>query len=272
MSIPSEIQYTNEENQKAFWFIYYGDKLMVSLRDERATIPFIEDLSYYGLIPVRSQHLGKLGNILCYCAEVETEDSIPKDMEFIGLRQLIGLVDEDIFWMAGKAFQIVDWDRSFQFCGKCGLPTHTMNNEYAKVCTPCNLINYPRISPAIIVAVIKDSQILLARGSRFPSGFYSVLAGFVEPGETLEECVAREVKEEVGLEVKNITYFGSQPWPFPNSLMLGFTAEYASGELQIDENEILDAGWFTAQNIPEGPKSISISRKLIDWFMKNNQE
>jgi NAD+ diphosphatase len=132
------------------------------------------------------------------------------------------------------------------------------------------LINYPRLSPAIIVAVCRDDRLLLAQNKRFRSGYYSVLAGFVEPGETLEECVKREVFEEVNIRVKNIRYFGSQPWPFPNSLMVGFTAEYAGGEIDENKSEIVEADWFTADNLPRIPPQITIARWLIDWFRDNS--
>jgi NAD+ diphosphatase len=124
------------------------------------------------------------------------------------------------------------------------------------------------MSPAIIVAVVRDGSVLLAHAARFPGAMYSVLAGFVEPGESLEDCVRREVKEEAGVELKNIRYFGSQPWPFPNSLMIGFTAEYAGGEVTMDMKEIVDAQWFTADHLPTIPDKISIARKLIDWFVE----
>ena len=139
--------------------------------------------------------------------------------------------------------------------------------ERAKLCPACGLTTYPRISPAIIVAVTKGDTLLLARGHRHPPGFYSVLAGFVEPGETLEETVRREVREEVSLEVDDIRYFGSQPWPFPDSLMVAFTASYASGEITLEELEIADAGWYTAANLPLVPPPISIARSLIDAFV-----
>ncbi|AOT72333.1 NAD(+) diphosphatase [Geosporobacter ferrireducens] len=259
-----------DKNTKSLWFLFCGNKLMVSLKEDKASIPVTEDISELQLELVRNQYIGKLGGIHCFCAEVNSEEDVPPQLKLLDLRQLMGLVDEEIFWMAGKAFQIMDWDRTFQFCGKCGSPTETIKNEHAKVCTSCKFINYPRISPAIIVAVVKDKQLLLARGKRFTAAIYSVLAGFAEPGETLEECVAREVMEEVGIKIKNISYFGSQPWPFPNSLMIAFTAEYESGEIKIDENELLDAGWFTAQNIPPRPSKISIASKLIDWFIENH--
>jgi len=161
----------------------------------------------------------------------------------------------------------VDWDQNRRFCGKCGGPTEDKVDERAKYCARCDLINYPRLSPAVIVAILKGDQILLARNKRFRMSMYSVLAGFVEPGETLEACVEREVHEEVGIAVKNIRYFGSQPWPFPNSLMIGFVAEYAGGQITIDDREIAEAGWFSRSNLPQIPSSISIARRLIDWFV-----
>jgi NAD+ diphosphatase len=139
--------------------------------------------------------------------------------------------------------------------------------ELAMECTACGQLSYPRISPAVIVAILRDEKILLARANRFPSGFYSVLAGFVEPGETLEQCAKREVREETGIEVKNLRYFSSQPWPFPHSLMVAFTAEYAAGEIRIDPSEIADAGWYSADALPLIPDPITVARKLIDWYV-----
>ncbi len=144
-----------------------------------------------------------------------------------------------------------------------------IEGQRAKACPYCQLTIYPRISPAVIVAVIKEQQILLAHAPRFPQGFYSVIAGFVEPGETFEDCVHREVREEVGIEAADIRYFGNQPWPFPDSLMVGFTARYAGGEITVDHDEILEAGWFCADKLPEIPGKVSIARKLIDWFVEN---
>ena len=190
----------------------------------------------------------------------------------MGLRALFGLIDEDLVWAAGTANQMIHWHQTHRYCGKCGHPTKTKPDERAKICPKCGLINYPRISPAVIVAVLKDNAILLARSHRFPLPFYSVLAGFVEPGETLEECVQRELMEEVGILVKNIRYFGSQPWPFPNSLMVAFTAQYADGEIRVDKSELLDAGWYTVQDLPLLPSSLSIARQLITWFVENHSD
>ena len=187
-------------------------------------------------------------------------------MTFEGLRQVYGRLDEDLFWVAARAVQIVDWDRTHKICGRCGNQLITKTTERAKECPQCGLLHFPRLAPAIIVLVERDRELLLARSRHFLPGMYSVLAGFVEPGESLEEAVVREVKEEVGLTVKDIKYFGSQPWPFPHSLMIGFTAIYAGGEITLDDTEIEDAGWFTVDNLPPIPSKISIARKLIDWF------
>jgi NAD+ diphosphatase len=192
-------------------------------------------------------------------------------MGFHGLRALFDTLPEDLFWTAGRAFQMMHWSRTHQYCGRCGHPTQDAENERAKRCPECGHTSYPRISPAIIVAVVKDDrELLLAHAKRFPKGLHSVIAGFVEPGETFEEAVRREVKEEVNIDVSDIRYFRSQPWPFPDSLMVAFTAKYAGGELQVDNVEIMDAGWYTADNLPLGPSSISVARKLIDWFVANH--
>ena len=183
------------------------------------------------------------------------------------MRSLFGVLDENLIWIAGRANQLVNWNQTHLYCGGCGHRTEFKIDERAKICPQCNLTNYPRLSPAVIVAVLKDDQLLLGRNKRFKLPFYSVLAGFVEPGETLEQCVEREIREEVGITVKNIRYFGSQPWPFPNSLMIAFTADYAGGEISLDGSEIIDADWFAKENLPKIPPRISIARQLIEWFI-----
>jgi len=256
--------------EQAYWFIFHKNKLLTLLDNDMVTIPLAHDLSIFNLEPVKKQYLGTLNNYPCYTVEIFSELSVPENMKFMGLRRLYGLVEENLFSLAGRAIQIVNWDRTHQYCGQCGTRTKDKLNEHAKVCPSCGFTSYPRISPSIIVAVVKDDKILLIQSNHFKSTFYTVISGFVEPGETLEECLRREVKEETGIEVKNITYFGSQSWPFPNSLMIAFTAEYDRGEILIDEEEIIDARWFTADNLPGLPDSISIARKLIDWFIEKN--
>ena len=219
-----------------------------------------------GLIVMQQNYLGQLDNHHCYAAEVIEGTTPPAGMAFEGLRQIYGRLDEDLFWIAARAVQIVDWDRTHQLCGRCGTPLRVKTTERAKECPKCDLLHFPRLAPAIIVLVERGNELLLARSRHFMPGMYSVLAGFVEPGESLEEAVVREVREEVGISIKDIKYFGSQPWPFPHSLMIGFTATYAGGNISLDDSEIEDAGWFTANNLPRIPGKISIARKLIDWF------
>jgi NAD+ diphosphatase len=221
----------------------------------------------------RTQYLGAFRETGCFVAELDDAASAPPGMLFQEFRPLVGLLSDELFSIAGRAYQILYWDRTHQFCGRCGARTHHKKDERAKECPRCGLIDYPVVSPAIIVAIVKDRKILLARARRFTAQFYSVLAGFVETGETLEECVKREVKEEVGLDVDSITYFGSQPWPFPNSLMVAFTAKHAGGEIGIDATEIVDAQWFNADRLPDVPRKGTIARRLIDWFVeKSGQE
>ena len=166
-----------------------------------------------GLETMRFHFLGSLNGEACYAAEVAESAATPTGMLFSGLRALFDSLDDALYRLAVVAVQVVDWDRLHQFCGRCGEKTGYKEGVRAKECASCGLTSFPRLSPAVIVAVERQEKLLLARASRFPSLFYSVLAGFVEPGETLEEAVAREVKEEVGIDVTNIRYFGSQPWP-----------------------------------------------------------
>ena len=166
--------------------------------------------------------------------------------------------------LAGRAFQIVEWDRSHQFCGRCGTATCDKVGERAKECPACGHIVYPRVSPAMMVLVTRGQELLLARAKRFPQAMYSALAGFVEPGESIEDCVHREVREEVGVEVDALRYVASQSWPFPHSLMIAYTAEYVAGEVRPCDDEIADARWFAIDALPQLPSPVSISRVLID--------
>jgi NAD+ diphosphatase len=263
------------------WFIFRGYELLVEENGE-TTIPFLNTPAALGLTPLRQLYLGYLSpadptglTVHCYAAEVEAETPPPPGMVFQGLRALYSRLQNSEFWLAARAVQIVDWDRTHQFCSRCGTPTVDRPDERVKKCPNCGLLSYPRLAPAVIVRVERTSpdgrrQMLLARNHRFPSGYFSVLAGFVEPGETLEECVRREVYEETNILVEKIRYFGSQPWPFPHSLMIAFVAEYAGGEIQVDGVELDEAGWFTADNLPQVPPPLSVSRQLIDAFIAEN--
>jgi NAD+ diphosphatase len=256
-----------ERSAPALWFTFSENKLLVSQKPESVTIPLLVDLSELGLTMMQQNYLGQLDDRHCYAVEVAEGTIPPAGMTFEGLREVYGRLHEDLFWIAARAVQVVDWDRTHQSCGRCGVPLKTSQTERAKECPQCGLLHFPRLAPAIIVLVERGNELLLARSRHFMPGMYSVLAGFVEPGESLEEAVMREVREEVGISVKDIKYFGSQPWPFPHSLMIGFIAAYAGGKISLDDSEIEDAGWFTADRLPRIPGKISIARKLIDWFV-----
>lgn len=214
--------------------------------------------------------LGMHGSVACWGIDVPAGEDPAFGAE-TDLYSLFGRVSETDWAIAGRAVQLVEWARTHRFCGRCGTPTELAANERAFRCPSCRLMAFPRLSPAIITLVTRgegdDEEALLARGTNFPMPLYSCLAGFVEPGENLEQAVAREVLEEVGITVSDISYVASQPWPFPNSLMLGFTARHASGELVLDETEIMDAKWCRRDDIPMIPGSISIARRLIDGWM-----
>jgi NAD+ diphosphatase len=260
-----------DEKRPSLWFIFQQNKLLIDCTNGACVIPDEKSIKACGITPNDNLFIGSLGDLNCYAAELPPGEPAPKPYAWLDLRALLDTISEELFWIAGLANQLLDWDRSHRFCGRCSHPTEDKTDERAKHCPACGLINYPRLSPAVIVAVVKGDRLLLARNRSFKGSFYSVLAGFVEPGETLEACVRREIREEVGLEVDNIRYFGSQPWPFPNSLMTGFVADYAEGQIQVDNAELVEADWFPAHSLPQVPSRISIARQLIDWFV-NSQE
>lgn len=200
----------------------------------------------------------------CEAAWVAKDTQPPAGFAFRGLRSLFGRMDEALLAVAGRAFQIADWARTHRYCGACGRPMQREAGERAMKCE-CGHLAYPRISPAMMVLVKRADSILLARNVAAPPGRMSALAGFLEPGESVEDAIHREVREEVGLAVKGLRYFASQSWPFPGSLMLAFTAEYAGGELAPDRTEIAEARWFgPGDPLPELSPRQSISRALID--------
>lgn len=179
------------------------------------------------------------------------------------LRELLPELDDDAGFLAGRALQILNWQRNNRFCGRCGSPMMPRTDERAMRCPDCGYLQYPRLSPAIIVAVQKAEKLLLGHNNHFPAGRFSLLAGFVEPGETFEDCVRREIQEEVGIHVTNIRYLSSQPWPFPDSLMVGFSADWEAGELQPDGVEIAQAEWFSREQLPDIPGPHTIAGKII---------
>jgi NAD+ diphosphatase len=248
------------------WFAFRGDQLLVRDDGNSVGVPWAISLKDLGLSTAFEQEIEVLDGVPYFAVDLAPDAEAPEGMVFRDLRSLWG-VDEDFFLKAGRAKQIVEWNRTHRFCGRCGAGTEFASEPLAKKCPQCGMVFYPRLSPAVIVLIRHGDRVLLARSPGFPPGMYSVLAGFVEPGESIEETIYREIREEVGVEVTNLRYFGSQPWPFPNSLMIGFTADYAGGELRKDPEEIEDAGWYSVDDLPTLPPKVSIARAMIDSFV-----
>lgn len=243
------------EASDAWYFVFCGNDILQTVDGDGQWQP--ADASPEGNV-TQSHYLGDVAGKHCYAVEVSEGEG------FAGLRSLFGKTDNFMFSLAGRAVQVLDWYRSHQYCGQCGAKTEIHAKDRATECRACKAFYYPRLSPSIITLVHRGEEVLLARNHRFPDGMYSTLAGFVEPGESIEETLRREVLEEVGVRVGAMEYMGSQPWPFPNSLMLGFLADYESGELVLQEEEIADAKWFHYQSLPYLPGPVAISRWLID--------
>ncbi len=211
--------------------------------------------------------LGKQEGKDDFVVELEEACTPGDNYEWVTLRSLIGRVEDTTFNRWSRASQLLNWRTSHQYCGQCGSLTKQHATELASVCTSCSAIYYPRISPCIIVLISRGKEILLGRAAKYKNNMYSTLAGFIEPGESAEIAVHREIAEEVGIRVQNLTYFDSQSWPFPGQLMLGFFAEYASGEIEIDDVEIVDAQWFPISSLPFIPGKGSIAGRLIRTYV-----
>lgn len=245
-------------------FPFRGDRILVLAKgDDELAIAQAQQLAQAGVAGA-AHFLGTLGGVPCIAYDVADGHDEPGGMRYLGLRSLFLKVPDPLLALAARAFQVVDFDRTHRYCGRCGTPTRRKPGERARECPACGLVSYPRVSPAMMALVTRGKELLLARSHRFATGVYSALAGFVEPGETIEDCVRREVREEVGVEVDDIAYFASQSWAFPHSLMIAYTARYASGEIRLDDAEIAEARWFSIDALPKLPSSISIARRLID--------
>jgi NAD+ diphosphatase len=251
-------------SEPVLWFAFRKAEILVLNGGERPEMPCCLDLSEHGLTAGRSQYLGLYDGRHCYATEIPDSQPLPQGWAPLGLRDLFGLVETTLAALSGRAYQLLEWDRNHQYCSRCGTQTELRKDERSRACPSCGYTTYPPVTPAIMILVVNGRKLLLARKPAFPKGRFSALAGFVEPGEMLEDTVARETREEVGVELKNIRYFGSQPWPFPHSLMIAFTAEYAGGEIRPDGVEIEEAAWFEPDQLPKLPPPISISRRLID--------
>ncbi len=256
------------------WFIFHNKKLLLLpekrgeealLRGERRPFSTHHDRNVHVHI------LGMYEGAPCYACALE---SLPPEAEqccaLTDLRASYTILGEALYNLAGKGSVLIHWDRNTQFCPACGAPT-TPKLPISKQCTACGNELFPHIAVATITLIRRGEEVLLVRGRAFRGTNYGLVAGFLEPGETLEECAEREIREETGLSVENIRYFGSQPWPYPSGLMVGFNADYTGGELVIQQEELITASFFTRDTLPELPAKLSIARRLIDaWIAERD--
>jgi len=255
-----------DSDGSGWWFVFAGGDLLVRVNGARVELPVGAEWPFAEALITRRLELGQWRGRPCYAVEW-ADAAPPPGLAFEGLRGLWLRLDEALLGIAGQALQLLEWDRSHQFCGRCGALTQARTDERPRGCPACGWVAYPRLSPVVMMRISRGRDILLARASRFAPGVYSVLAGFVEAGETLEQALRREVAEEVGLRVDNLRYFASQSWPFPHSLMVAFTAEHAGGEIRVDGREILDARWFAPDQLPGLPSPMSMAWRLIQDFV-----
>lgn len=254
--------------EECVWFAFQEGRLLMFFDEYGAMIPQARNFAELGIAHGRSHYLGRLQGQPCFAVSIAPDAQIPEGFYLQELRKLASEVDPQLFMLAGRARQILDWDHDHQFCSRCGAGTVDHPSDRAKTCTRCGYTQYPRITPCIIVLVTRGYEVLLARSPHFPPGVYSTLAGFVEPGETLEMAVHREVFEETGVRITNLRYLDSQPWPFPHSLMVGFHADYAGGDIRVDGVEIEHADWWPVNALPKVPPYGSLARHLIDTYIE----
>jgi NAD+ diphosphatase len=246
-----------------------GTDVVVTIDGDEVTLPdrvAVEPLAEQGA--ASWLYLGTLGDQRCYAAALgPAEAQVPPPFARVPVRELFERLDAARLAAVGQALALVEWDTMHRHCGRCAAATVRDDEHRVRRCPRCAATFHPRIPPAVIVLVTRGSQMLLARNVRFPPGRFSAVAGFAEPGESLEQAARREVREEVGVEVAELRYFGSQPWPFGHSLMIGFVADHAGGDIRVDGEEIVEAAWFSVDRLPDLPPPISIARQLIDVFV-----
>lgn len=263
-----------ENKQSSFvWFLFYKDQLFLRKDNGVYALPTgaSAPVPVADILTVEETLTSEEGGELpARTASVATPRPTQEGWEWVGLRACWELLDADAYRLAGKAFELIHWDRTSRYCSACGSPMRRAT-PISKRCPVCGTEVYPHISTAVLVLVRKDEQLLLVHARNFKGGFYSLVAGFLEAGETLEECVAREVKEETGLDIKNITYWGNQPWPYPSGLMVGFVADYAGGEICLQEEELSQGAFYTKDRLPELPFGLSLARKMIDWWLTTSR-
>lgn len=249
---------------RALWVVLRGQEVLAPAEGHAALLPGACDAP--DVAPVVDQFLlGALGDTPVLAGALDPDAPLPAGYRTLGLRALIADADPETAALAVYAGQIAQWGRIARYCSACGQPLAPVEHTWGRACASCGHTVYPPVSPAVIVLVTDGERALLASKPGWGRR-YSLVAGFVEPGESFEECVAREVKEEVGVAVGPMRYVGSQPWPFPHQIMVGFIAAYAGGEIALEEAEIADAQWFTRDTLPELPPPFTISRQIIELW------
>ena len=254
--------------ERKYWFVFCkGDLLLEKTSDGRYTIPYQEEAPTPLKEWTNVHTITPFGDddVRTYTIDGPVTDN-PR-YEMCGLRATYNKLPHELYQIAGKCQEILYWDANTRFCGVCGGPMK-MHTEISKRCTHCGKEIWPLLATAIIVLIRREEKVLLVHARNFRGKFFGLVAGFVETGETLEEAVVREVHEEVGIKIKNIRYFASQPWPYPCGLMVGFTADYVSGDLHLQRSELDDAGWFDRDHLPPVPDKMSIARQLIDSWLE----
>lgn len=248
------------------WFIFYKDKLLLAKQGEKFIIPAGEEAPVglsksSSVMEVGTMDDGTPIKTFALNAPVINDTAF----EWIDLRKSFHLLPREHYLKAGKCRELIYWDSNTQYCGTCGTPLR-MHTPISKRCPQCGREIWPALSPAIIVLVHKGNEVLLVHARNFKGDYYGLVAGFVETGETLEEAVHREVAEETGITITNLRYFGSQPWPYPNGLMVGFEADYVAGNIHLQKEELSHGAWFSKENLPAVPDKLSIARKMIDYW------
>jgi len=255
-----------------YWFVFCkSELLLLKNSDGSYTVPQGDEAPTKLQAWIHVHHISPMADgteVRTY--RIENPNEKPEGMEFCPLRASYSRLPLELYLKAGKCNEILYWDFNTRFCGVCG-GQMKMHTDISKRCEECGKEVWPQLATAVIVLIHRGDEILLVHANNFRGPFYGLVAGFVETGETLEEAVRREVKEEVGLEIKNLKYFGSQPWPYPSGLMVGFNAEYAGGEIKLQREELSDGGWYSRDNLPQIPEKLSIARKLIDNWLEGGE-
>jgi NAD+ diphosphatase len=265
--VPGDPHYSTHQHEPGYWVIIQDNALILQSGNAAPTLPYGE-LPDWLAAPAAPLTIGLWHGRPLRIFTTDNYSTIQPPFIAEALNAAVQTMDNATLGIGGLARQILHWEHQSRFCSLCGSRTRPLLREWGRTCSACNAKLFPRISPCAIVLVRRGDEVLLVRNAAWPAGRYSLAAGFLGFGESLEECAAREVKEETGIEITDITYVGSQSWPFPSQLMAGFVATYAGGELVVDHTELEDARWFPLSALPALPPTRSIARRIIDTFCR----